>query len=102
MALLGTGKRSVSENLDNILLLGFTNYITPNKEYTAIIENTIQYMGGLNEKGECYISNEGVWQASDETADRGFEWNAILLFGCSDMLKNLNDMKGSADGAEMR
>ena len=101
-ALLGTGKRSVSENLDNILLLGFTNYITPNKEYTAIIENTIQYMGGLNEKGECYISNEGVWQASDETADRGFEWNAILLFGCSDMLKNLNDMKGSADGAEMR
>lgn len=101
-ALFGTGKRSVSENLDDILLIGFTNYITPNKEYTAIIENTIQYMGGFNENGECYISDEGIWQASDATVGRGFEWNAILLFGFSDMLKNLNDMKGSASGAEMR
>lgn len=95
-ALFGIGGRSVRECLENILLIGFTNYITPNKEYTAIIENTIQYMGGLNEKGECYISGEGVWQSAEETADRGFEWNAILLFGYSDMLKNLNDMKSSA------
>lgn len=91
----GTGVRSVEGSLSNIRLIGFTNYITPNKEYTAIIENTIKYMGGLNEKGECYISASGAWQGFDETAGRSLEWNGIVLFVYSDMLKNLSDMENN-------
>ena len=89
----GTGKRTVYNNLYNMLLISFINYITPSKEYTEIIENTIQYMGGLNENGVCYIDEGGVWKELSETADRNLEWNGILLFGMSDMLKNLIDIE---------
>jgi endoglucanase len=89
----GTGKRSVYDNLYNMLLLCFINDITPSKEYTEIIENTIQYMGGLNENGVCYIDESGAWKELSETSDRNLEWNGILLFGMSDMLKNLIDIE---------
>lgn len=89
----GTGRRTVYNNLYNMLLLSFINYITPSKEYTEIIENTIQYMGGLNEKGVCYIDADGAWKELSETSDRNLEWNGILLFGMSDMLKNLIDIE---------
>lgn len=87
------GNRTIEENLKSILLLSFINYITPNKEYTVIIENTIQYMGGLNETGACYINSSGAWQDTDATAGRNLEWNGIILFCFSDMLKNLSDME---------
>ena len=92
-AFFGTGKRSVYDNLYNMLLLCFINDITPSKEYTEIIENTIQYMGGLNENGVCYIDESGAWKELSETSDRNLEWNGILLFGMSDMLKNLIDIE---------
>lgn len=87
----GTGRRTLYDNLHGMLLLCFVNYIMPSKEYTEIVENTIQYMGGLNEGGVCYIDENGMWRALSETADRNLEWNGILLFGMSDMLKNLID-----------
>lgn len=98
----GTGERSLEENLRRILLLSFINYITPNKEYTLIVENGIQYIGGLNENGECYIGKNGVWQDTDAALERGFEWNGIILFCFGDMLKNLNDMaEGETDGGNL-
>lgn len=92
-AFFGTGKRTVYNSLYNMLLISFVNYITPSKEYTEIIENTIQYMGGLNEKGVCYIDGSGVWKELSETSERNLEWNGILLFGMSDLLKNLIDIE---------
>ena len=89
----GTGRRTVYDNLYNMLLISFINYITPSKEYTEIIENTIQYMGGLNENGICYIDGDGAWKELSETADRNLEWNGILLLGMSDMLRNLIDIE---------
>ena len=89
----GTGKRTLYNSLYGMQLLCFVNYITPSKEYTEIVENTIQYMGGLNENGVCYIDENGAWRALSETADRSLEWNGILLFGMSDMLKNLLDIE---------
>ena len=89
----GTGKRTLYNSLYGMQLLCFVNYITPSKEYTEIVENTIQYMGGLKENGICYIDENGVWRALSETADRSLEWNGILLFGMSDMLKNLLDIE---------
>lgn len=89
----GTGKRTLYDSLYGMQLLCFVNYITPSKEYTEIVENTIQYMGGLNENGICYIDGNGAWRALSETADRSLEWNGILLFGMSDMLKNLIDIE---------
>lgn len=91
----GTGKRTLYDSLYNMLLLCFVNYITPSKEYTEIIENTIQYIGGLNESGVCYMEGSGSWKALSETQDRSLEWNGILLFGMSDLLKNLVDIENN-------
>ena len=94
-ALFGTGRRTFYENFRYLLLLCFVNYVTPSKEYTEIVENTIQYMGGLNENGICYIDASGAWRELSETAGRNLEWNGILLFGMSDMLKNFIDIENS-------
>ena len=45
--IFGTGTRTAEENMSNMLHLSFANYLASSKEYTVIIENTIQYMGGL-------------------------------------------------------
>ena len=69
-----TGTQGIDENMSNLLLLGFANYITPSREYKEIIRNIIQYMGGLNETGECYINSDGV------LSEKKLEWNGIILF----------------------
>ena len=93
--IFGTGTRSVERNLSNMLHLSFVNYLTPSKEYTVIIENTIQYMGGLNESGICYIGADGKWNNSVEAEEQSFEWNGIMLLGMSDMLINFSEADGS-------
>lgn len=91
----GTGRRTFYENFRYLLLLCFVNYVTPSKEYTEIVENTIQYMGGLNENGICYVDGSGAWRDLSETAGRNLEWNGILIFAMSDMLKNFIDIENS-------
>ncbi|MCM1182447.1 MAG: hypothetical protein NC337_03630 [Roseburia sp.] len=90
--LFGIGERSLENTLRRVLLLCFINYITPSKEYTLIVENSIQYIGGLNETGECHIGPDGRWRDTDASLERNFEWNGIVLFCFGDMLKNINDM----------
>ncbi|MDE7478535.1 MAG: glycoside hydrolase family 9 protein [Lachnospiraceae bacterium] len=87
----GTGTRAIEDNMSNMLHLSFVNYLTPSKEYTIIIENTIQYMGGLNEDGICYIGADGVWKNMDEAQGQNFEWKGIMLLGMSDMLRNFSE-----------
>lgn len=91
----GTGNRNMYDSLYNMMLLCFINYITPSKEYTEIIENTIQYIGGLNENGVCYIDGNGEWMEISETRERNLEWNGILIFAMSDMIKNLIDIENN-------
>lgn len=82
----GTGTRTIEENMSNMLHLSFVNYLTPSKEYTVIIENTIQYMGGLNVDGTCYI---GTGSAQVQSV----EWKGILLLAMSDMIGNINKLE---------
>lgn len=84
--IFGTGTRTIEENMSNMLHLSFVNYLTPSKEYTVIIENTIQYMGGLNEDGICYIGADG-------TQVQSFEWKGIMLLSVSDMIGNINELE---------
>lgn len=86
----GIGTRTVEENMSNMLHLSFVNYLTPSKEYTLIIENTIQYMGGLNEDGICYMGADGLWRNMDGA--RNFEWKGIMLLSMSDMIGNINEI----------
>ncbi len=86
----GIGVRTIPDALLNMRYLSFANYLSPNKEYTLIIENTIQYIGGLNEYGVCCIGADGKWRNAQVTQERNLEWNGIMLFGMSDMLNNLN------------
>lgn len=78
--------------MSHMLYLSFINYLTPSKEYTAIIENTIQYMGGLNEQGICYVGADGVWSDTESIQGHPFEWSGILLLGMSDMLGNFSEV----------
>lgn len=89
--LFGVGTRSAEENMSHMLHLSFVNYLTPSKEYTAIIENTIQYMGGLNEHGICYVGADGVWSDIEAIQGHPFEWSGILLLGMSNMLGNFSE-----------
>lgn len=84
------GGRTIEHNLANMLHMSFINYLTPNKEYTLIIEKTIQYMGGLNETGSCYMGADGLWKNTESTEGRNLEWNGIMLLSMGDMLRNLN------------
>lgn len=90
--LFGIGTRSAEENMSHMLHLSFVNYLTPSKEYTAIIENTIQYMGGLNEHGICYVGADGVWSDTESVQGHPYEWKGILLLGMSDMLGNFSEI----------
>ena len=93
--LFGTGTRTAESNMANMLHLSFVNYLTPSKEYTVIIENTIKYMGGLNESGICYMGAAGKWNSAAAVDGRTFEWKGIMLLGISDMLRNFNEADGS-------
>ena len=93
--LFGTGTRTTESNMANMLHLSFVNYLTPSKEYTVIIENTIKYMGGLNESGICYMGATGKWNNAAAADERTFEWKGIMLLGISDMLRNFNEADGS-------
>ncbi len=84
--ILGTGTRTTEENMSDMLHLSFVNYLTPSKEYTVIVENTIQYMGGLSVDGTCYLGTTGA-------QIQRFEWRGILLLGMSDMIRNINELE---------
>lgn len=84
--ILGTGTRTIEENMSDMLHLSFVNYLTPSKEYTVIVENTIQYMGGLSVDGTCYLGTTGA-------QIQRFEWRGILLLGMSDMIRNINELE---------
>ena len=85
-SIFGTGTRTVEESISNMLHLSFVNYMTPSKEYTVIIENTIKYMGGLNEGGISYIGADG-------TQMQRFEWKGIMLFSMSDTIGNITQLE---------
>ena len=76
----------ITENLHKILLICFSNYITPSNEYRVVIENTLHYMTGRNADGISYIDAEDGWQDVKVTKGHNLEWNGILLFCLSDIL----------------
>lgn len=90
-SLFGTGTRAIETNMLNMLHLSFVNYLTPSKEYTVIIENTLQYMGGLNESGTCYMGADGKWNSAATVDGQSLEWSGIMLLGMSDMLRNISE-----------
>lgn len=76
----------ITENLHKILLICFSNYITPSNEYRIVIENTLHYMTGRNADGISYIDAKNGWQDVKATKGHNLEWNGILLFCLSDIL----------------
>lgn len=95
--IFGVGDRTVEGNLQNLLHLSFVNYLTPNKEYTVIIENIVQYMGGLNETGTCYMGADGIWKNTEAAKGRSLEWNGIMLLSMGDMLRNFSEAATGED-----
>lgn len=81
----------IAQNLQKVLLICFVDYITPSNEYAVIIENTLHFLSGRNETGNCYLNESGTWISSDMTAEKTLEWSGILLFCLGDLLNSAAD-----------
>lgn len=89
--MFGTGTRMYEECIYNIMIVGFVNYLTPNKEYTDIVKNNIVYVYGFNETGIYYLDSKQFWSNNDDAGQINAQWYGILLFGLSDLLRNVNN-----------
>ncbi|MBQ2115303.1 MAG: hypothetical protein II193_01765, partial [Lachnospiraceae bacterium] len=89
--MFGTGTRMYEECIYNIMIVGFVNYLTPNKEYTDIVKNNIVYIYGFNETGIYYLDSKQFWSNNDDAGQINAQWYGILLFGLSDLLRNVNN-----------
>jgi hypothetical protein len=63
---------------DNALQICFFNYLVPSREYTDMLDNTLDYIGGYNPEGINYIE--------DNTSDKNFEYKGIVLFALSNLV----------------
>ena len=81
----------ITGNLHKILLICFSNYITPSNEYRVVIENTLHYMLGRNPDGISYIDTVNGWQDVKAAKEHNLEWNGILLFCLSDILDDTDN-----------
>jgi hypothetical protein len=84
--LFNVGTDLIGDNMSNMLHLCFINYLVPSREYTDMIENIIQYIGGFNGTGTCYIGEDGIWKIIPDIENKSFEWTGIMLFAISDLM----------------
>ncbi len=84
--LFNVGTDLIGDNMSNMLHLCFINYLVPSREYTDMIENIIQYIGGFNGTGTCYIGEDGIWKIIPDNENKSFEWTGIMLFAISDLM----------------
>lgn len=85
-AAFGIGTRSLEAALSDLLCLTFVNGLTPSREYARIIDNIIQYIGGLNEYGVCSMGADGRWRETVAAQGRKHEWSGIMIFAVSGRL----------------
>lgn len=78
--------QELGRGLQKVLGICFVDYVTPSDEYEVVIENTIHYIMGRNETGDCLIEAQGEWIDSEKTSDKKFMWNSIIIFCLSDLL----------------
>lgn len=82
--------QELEQGLQKVLGICFVDYVTPSDEYEVVIENTIHYIMGRNETGNCLVEGQGEWINSEKTADKKFTWNSIIIFCLSDLLDSEN------------
>lgn len=80
----------LEQGLKKVLIICFVDYVTPSDEYEVVIENTIHYIMGRNETGNCLIEASGEWIDSEKTSNSKFTWNSIMIFCLSDLLDSEN------------
>jgi hypothetical protein len=54
------------------------NYLVPSREYTDLLSNTIEYIGGYNQSGTNYMENGAK--------EKYFEYKGIMLFALSNIV----------------
>jgi hypothetical protein len=72
------GTTDIDEVMTNTVQICLFNYLVPSREYTDLLSNTIEYIGGYNPSGTNYMENG--------TKDKYFEYKGIMLFAISNIL----------------
>jgi restriction endonuclease S subunit len=71
------GADDIDDVMTNTVQICFFDYLVPSREYTDLLSNTIEYIGGYNPSGINYMEN---------TNDKNFEYKGIMLFAISNIL----------------
>lgn len=69
----------ISENMRNMLLISFVDYVTPSNEYAVVMEDFIHFLAGRNQLGENLLPVDGIWMESEMTKESSLIWNGILI-----------------------
>lgn len=75
----GVYSPEISENMRNMLLISFVDYVTPSNEYAVVMEDFIHFLAGRNESGENLIPMGGKWAENEMTQDSSLIWSGILI-----------------------
>jgi hypothetical protein len=74
------GTTDLDEVMTNTAQICLFNYLVPSREYTDLLSNTIEYIGGYNQSGANYMEAG--------TNDKYFEYKGIMLFAISNITED--------------
>jgi hypothetical protein len=72
------GTTDINEVMTNTAQICLFNYLVPSREYTDLLSNTIEYIGGYNQSGTNYMENGAK--------EKYFEYKGIMLFALSNIV----------------
>jgi hypothetical protein len=79
----GVGAADIDDVMTNTVQICLFNYLVPSREYTDLLSNTIEYIGGYNPGGINYATSSVIME---DTNDKNFEYKGIMLFAISNIL----------------
>lgn len=70
----------MAEDMKQLFLISFIDYVSPSNEYAVVMENAIHYLSGRNAEGLKLIDMSGEWM-QDTTYTEEWEpvWNGVLI-----------------------
>lgn len=69
----------LSEDMKQLMLISFIDYVSPSNEYAVVMENSIHYLGGRNQEGIQMMNMSGEWAQNTYTEEWIPIWNGILI-----------------------
>lgn len=69
----------LSEDMKQLLIISFIDYVSPSNEYAVVMENSLHYLAGRNPEGIKILNLSGEWAQHRYTEEWVPIWNGILI-----------------------